>query len=224
MLNDRGYPVLWRRSERARRLALRIDPVERQVVVTIPRSVSLRRAEDFLDTHDDWARRQLDALPSPLSLLPGKAIWFNDRRVILGHRPDHPARASLDADTLIMGGPLARYEHRAVLYLRHQAGLILPDELTNEAARMSCTVTRFSCSDARTRWGSCTRQGRIMLNWRLIMMPTMVRRYVMIHELAHMTHFDHSRAFWALVDLYHPGRKDAQQWLKGHGAGLLALG
>ena len=63
-----------------------------------------------------------------------------------------------------------------------------------------------------------------MLNWRLIMMPEAVRRYVMVHELAHLTHFDHSRAFWAMVDRHHPARKQAQSWLKEHGTTLLTLG
>ena len=224
MVTQKSYPVLWRRSTRARRLALRIDPVARQVIVTIPPSVSLRRAEAFLDAHDDWARTHLAALPSPPSLMPGSRIWFDNRFVTLAHTPEHAQTARLNETHLSLNGPLPRFGNRAVLFLKHQAGLILPAELAHEATRMACTVTRFACSAARTRWGSCTKQGRIMLNWRLIMMPEAVRRYVMVHELAHLTHFDHSRAFWAMVDRHHPARKQAQSWLKEHGTTLLTLG
>lgn len=190
----------------------------------MPPTVSLRRAEVFLDAHDDWARTHLAALPSPPALLPGNRIWFDNRFVTLTHTPEHTQTARLDEIRLSLNGPLSRFSHRVVLYLRHQAGLILPAELAQEANSMACTVTRFACSAAKTRWGSCTKQGRIMLNWRLIMMPETVRRYVMVHELAHLTHFDHSRAFWSLVDRHHPTRKQAQTWLKDHGTILLALG
>jgi len=222
-MNEATCPVLWRRTKRAKRLSLRIDPARRQVVVTYPHTVSLKRAEAFLDAHRDWVKDRLANLPPSFIVAPGASLPVAGRPVTLVHAPEQRQPARLQDKNLLIGGNLERFEQRVLCFLKKQAGLSLPGELLLLAAQMGCTPSAIACSNARSRWGSCTRAGRIMLNWRLALMPESVRRYVMIHELAHMTHFNHSRAFWAHVDRFHPHRPDAQTWLKTHGSALLAL-
>ncbi|GBQ94134.1 M48 family metallopeptidase [Asaia krungthepensis] len=222
-MSDGPCPVLWRRTKRAKRLSLRLDPARRQVVVTYPHTVSLKRAEAFLDAHRDWVKDRLADLPPAFLLQPGASLPFSGRSVTLIHAPDQRQPARLEDTCLTIGGDRERFEQRALCFLRKRAGLDLPGELLALADYMDCKPSAIACGNARTRWGSCTRSGRIMLNWRLILMPEPVKRYVMIHELAHMTHFDHSRAFWAHVDRFHPDRLAAQAWLKAHGSTLLAL-
>src|SRR6266496_3746791 len=60
-------------------------------------------------------------------------------------------------------------------------------------------VPRVSVRNQRWRWGSCSPDGHICLNWRLVLMPDAVRDYVLIHELMHLRRLDHSRTFWKLV-------------------------
>lgn len=223
-MTELAYPVTWRHSARAKRISLRIDGANRQVVVTCPRHLPLHHARRFLLTHDSWVREQLNALPAVTALLPGSIILLDDHPVTLVHAPEQRQSALMEKGSLRINGPIERFEQRVLVFLKHRAGLMLPAELAHEAERMSCQVSRFACSNARTRWGSCTRSGRVMLNWRLIIMPEPVRRYVMVHELAHLTHFDHSPAFWALVERFHEHRKPAQAWLRQHGTPLMALG
>ena len=101
--------------------------------------------------------------------------------------------------------------------LRRQAQRELPARLLELAARHALRVTRVSVRNQKWRWGSCSRNGHICLNWRLITMPEWVRDYVMIHELMHLKRMDHSPKFWALVARACPAYQDARKWLRSAG-------
>ena len=71
--------------------------------------------------------------------------------------------------------------------------------------------------DQRRRWGSCSVEGNLNFNYRLVMAPPEVLDYVVIHELMHRRQLNHSRRFWALVSEHCPGYRDAIAWLKTYG-------
>jgi predicted metal-dependent hydrolase len=104
--------------------------------------------------------------------------------------------------------------------LREQARRELPARLLEIAAEHGLTVAGVSIRNQRTRWGSCGRDGRISLNWRLVSMPPAVRDYVLIHELMHLRRLDHSPAYWKLVAAASPGYREARQWLRLNGPAL----
>jgi predicted metal-dependent hydrolase len=83
--------------------------------------------------------------------------------------------------------------------LRARANRDLPARLLELAAEHGLAVARVSVRNQRWRWGSCSRNGHVCLNWRLVELPDSVRDYVMIHELMHLKRMDHSAAFWKLV-------------------------
>jgi predicted metal-dependent hydrolase len=97
--------------------------------------------------------------------------------------------------------------------LRDRAKRDLPARLLQLAADHRLIVTRVSVGNQLWRWGSCSRKGRICLNWRLVQMPESVRDYVMIHELMHLKRMDHSPRFWKLVAAACPGFEAARAWL-----------
>lgn len=98
--------------------------------------------------------------------------------------------------------------------LRRQASRELPARLLELAGRLGLTVRKTSIRNQRRRWGSCTRDGHICLNWRLVQMPDWVRDYVLIHELMHLRRLDHSPAFWKLVSAACPDWRNARRWLR----------
>jgi predicted metal-dependent hydrolase len=100
--------------------------------------------------------------------------------------------------------------------LRARATRELPQRLLELAAQHALTVVRVSVRNQRRRWGSCARGGHICLNWRLVRMPPWVRDYVMIHELMHLEHMNHSRSFWRLVARACPDYQAARRWLREH--------
>jgi predicted metal-dependent hydrolase len=104
--------------------------------------------------------------------------------------------------------------------VRARAQVELPRELLGWAARLGLEVSAVTVRDQRTRWGSCGRNGRICLNWRLLLMPGWVRDYVLVHELMHLERLDHSPRFWALVAAAYPAYREARAWLRLNGPGL----
>ena len=86
--------------------------------------------------------------------------------------------------------------------LQSRAKRELPDRLLHLAAQFGLRVSRVSIRNQQSRWGSCSPNGHICLNWRLVTMPDWVRDYVIVHELAHLQVGPHNREFWALVRRY----------------------
>lgn len=83
------------------------------------------------------------------------------------------------------------------------------------------TYSRISIRDQKTRWGSCSNKGTLSFNWRLMLAPPTILDYVIVHELCHLTHMNHSPAFWQAVESVYPDYKNARKWLKDHGSELV---
>ncbi len=80
---------------------------------------------------------------------------------------------------------------------------------------------RITIRDQKTRWGSCSVKGTLSFNWRLMLAPPAILDYVVVHELCHLTHMDHSAAFWQAVETVYPDYRNARKWLKDHGQELV---
>ncbi len=84
-------------------------------------------------------------------------------------------------------------------WFKQQAAQTLPARLTDFAARLGVRPQRVQIRDQKKRWGSCSTAGDISLNWRLVLLPPELADYVLVHELCHLRHMNHSSEFWALV-------------------------
>ncbi len=82
------------------------------------------------------------------------------------------------------------------------------------------TYNRITIRDQKTRWGSCSAKGTLSFNWRLMLAPPAILDYVVVHELCHLTHMNHSPAFWQAVGEVYPDYRIARKWLKDHGQEL----
>jgi predicted metal-dependent hydrolase len=109
-----------------------------------------------------------------------------------------------------------RLAEDVVTALRARALGELPPRLLQLAARYGLRVERVSIRNQKWRWGSCSPDGHICLNWRLVAMPDWVRDYVLIHEIMHLKRLDHSRAFWRLVAAACPLYREARAWLRAN--------
>lgn len=84
-------------------------------------------------------------------------------------------------------------------WFRGQAVRHLPERLERFAKELRVRPSRVSIRGQKTRWGSCSSQGEISLNWRLVLLPSELADYILVHELCHLRHLDHSSSFWNLV-------------------------
>lgn len=109
-------------------------------------------------------------------------------------------------------------------FLERQAHSYLIPRLERHARTTQLFPAPSSLTSAKTFWGVCRKTTGIRFNWRLVGAPEYVADYVCIHELCHLAHADHSRAFWALTRRFAPYTPEAKQWLKIHGRELFALG
>ena len=136
-----------------------------------------------------------------------------------------PRAPVLLGDELRCGGPEAALPRRIEQFLKRRALDVMSREVAEYCAVLGVTARSVRIGDAETRWGSCSSAGSIRLNWRLILAPPDVRRYVVAHEVAHLQHLDHSAAFKALeARLYGLGLGEAKAALRRIGPRLKRVG
>jgi predicted metal-dependent hydrolase len=222
-------PVAVRLTRRARQsVGIRIRDGEVELIA--PPAVSLAALQDILASKRGWimahlARHQAEANRREASrgtvMLAGHTL-----QLVVEEASRH--RARIDGEALHIAGPglpqPARLAAAVVAWLQKQARERFCSRLAAWEAHAARPLSGWALSSARTRWGSCTSQGIIRLNWRLVQAPPAVLDYVIAHELAHLRHMNHSPAFWAEVERLYPGWQPARQWLKTHGDSLFRYG
>ena len=102
-------------------------------------------------------------------------------------------------------------------WYRRQARQVIGEHVELFAAKYSFQYGKIRISSARTRWGSCSPTGDLSFSWRLILNPLEVVDYVIIHELVHTVHHNHSKRFWKKVEKILPDYKEYNKWLRKHG-------
>lgn len=215
--------VQWRRSARARRVSLRIDPREGGVIITLPPRATQSAGRALLMDHAGWVAERLARLPIPVVIADGAVLPLDGRPVSIRHTPGRRGTHLLDGVLNVSGDPefLAR---RVFDFLRAEARRRLAAAAMQKAAAAGLKARRVVIKDTRSRWGSCAADGTLMFSWRLVMAPPEVQDYVVAHEVAHLRHMDHSARFWSQVAALTPHRAAASAWLERGGAGLMRIG
>lgn len=101
-------------------------------------------------------------------------------------------------------------------WYRRKAGEVFARRAAHWSAAMGVGYSRIRIRDQRTLWGSCSREGSLSFNWRLVMAPPEVLDYLVIHELAHLLEMNHSRRFWRHVSSWCPDYRGRRRWLREH--------
>jgi predicted metal-dependent hydrolase len=224
VVGDTSVEVHFIRHPRARvfRLTLCRDGSGR---VTLPRYGSMPGARSFLLQHVQWlAERARIQRTNTGPTDPSKGA------VQIRFRGEFEAvSVSEDGKALRIGGqslPMPRLRDRDLLG-KAQAALVrlaqreLPERVRELCATHGIAVSAISVRAQRTRWGSCSPRGEISLNWRLVQVPERIRDYVILHELAHRRHLNHSPRFWQEVERLCPGYEAAEAWLRETGRHVL---
>jgi predicted metal-dependent hydrolase len=210
LLEDLAWQV--RASSRARRLAVRVLPGG-LVEVVVPRGTRPRAVEQFVTRHRRWIERTLDlyrpAGPAAAGGLPEHvrfaatgcsfAVCYEPRSGAL--------RLAVGDGSIAVTGPLDRpalVRHALQRFTMREAHAALSSWLAQVAVATGLRYARIQIRRQRTRWGSCSPTGTISLNACLMFQPPAVVNYLLVHELAHTRHMNHSRRFWRLVERFEP--------------------
>lgn len=221
-----GRIVEYRLKRGAKRLSLTID--ERGLRIGAPRGASPDGIEAFVKGHGDWVLKKLGELahasqPRYLTIKDGTRLPLlgtnAEVRVLPGAN-----RVRWIADILVLEArPEADLARLATRALQQRALTHFAGRLAHYTGQLDLAAPRLGLSSAQTRWGSCSRQGGIRVNWRLIHLPAHLGDYVVAHEVAHLLEMNHSARFWAVVGSVYPDWKAARAELKQRATSLPIL-
>lgn len=219
----RTIPYQLRYSRRAKRLRLEVVPGE--VRVTAPPGTDISVIDEFVCNREKWVADKLAgfALISP----PGAPDEYEDgseisvlgRNVILCLTGSEEFVLHDD----VLCGCLSHGESLTQSVSNWLDGHLLGfvNEKVKKYSRLGLVPSRVRLGNAGTRWGSCSPRGVIMINRKLVHAPPDVVEYVVVHELVHLRHRNHSRLFWDSVESISNDVKSSRRWLRLHGAFLL---
>lgn len=216
--------VEWRRSARARRVSLRIDPRHAAVVVTLPPRTGRVAGMALLADHAKWISERLAALPRAIPFVCGSFIQLHGVEHRIRHAEGRRGWVWVEAGEIMVAGPPEFLSRRVSDFLRLEARNRLSDLVREKSALAGVSPARITVKDTRSRWGSCAATRNLSFSWRLVMAPKFVQDYVAAHEVAHLRHMNHGSRFWSLVDTLTEHRAAAMAWLRTDGPNLLRVG
>jgi predicted metal-dependent hydrolase len=200
-------------SRRARYARLRILPfggLEVVIPVRFPRHL----VAGLVAEHADWAHRQLaqqSQLNGSIRLPPALVLAFDNSNIPIRYRNAVPSlQGELFTDSAEECIEIQAAGQRAAFaelrgWIRRRARQALPPLLERVSRQTGLAYNRVSIRSQKTRWGSCSSRGNISLNDQLLFLPAAAVEYLMVHELCHTRHLNHSKAFWTLVQIHCPG-------------------
>jgi len=219
IIHSKRIPVLYRRHARAKNYVMRLR-ADRTVVITLPRGGTVKFARQFAHSRKEWLENQWEMLDKrnvlPQAMTPGMEILLHGQPTLLRlvtlekgwelhfdtqHIPIESPDINLRPLVETRLNEMARQElHDCVMQLAQRHGM----------AALRKVVVR----NQKSRWGSCSHNGTISLNWRLVQVPPAVRDYIIIHELMHLRELNHSPRFWSQVSKACPDYRQSEAWLK----------
>jgi predicted metal-dependent hydrolase len=224
-----GQEVEWRlvRSPTAKKLRIKVGP--EGVVVVLPEGRDEREATAFISNQRAWVAeqlvriRQLRALRRP-SARDDAHILFRGNKVAVRvvHSPKWraPNKVAIEHDAITvtcMPGNKTAPARSLENWLRKQARERIKQHIAEVGKRLKRTPNRIYVMGQRTKWGNCSALGNLSFNWRLVMAPDFVLRYIVTHEMVHLAVPDHSHKFWLTVQSLCSETERARRWLVANG-------
>lgn len=215
-----GVEVAVRRSSRARRVRL-VAKAGTGVELVLPARGGEDAARELIRSHRAWIAEQHARLETRVLGLerPG-VVWRHGTPIPLALRHAGRARVLSTDDRVVIAAPPEADAGRLVERWYREHTRAVAEALIADLPEPHPTALRIA--DGSSRWGSCSRTGTVSISWRLMLAPFHVLDYVVVHELCHLRHLDHSAAFWTEVEALRPAWREAHDWLRAHGTELHA--
>ena len=205
------------RSDR-KTLALEIDRTG-ALIVRAPRRMSASAIERFVESRSGWiTQKQRLALSRAAAVTPAAgtdaAVWYCGRQYpVMRQAVSKPV---WQPDKLVIPQAWNTAQRRA--FLKAECRRLVAARLAVLSVLTGLQPVGFHITQARTRWGSCSGKNSLNFAWRLVFCPPEIMDYVILHELCHIRHKNHSKQFWALVAQFDPAYIRHRAWLRDHAA------
>lgn len=215
-----------RRNRRSRHVRLHVDE-QGQVSASVPARFAAERLDPIVRDRADWlhdvlVRMDLKARDTEVDLERGDPVrWLGSWVPTRLERAGRRAVVRMEGGRLELRVPQGEDAHAAlVAWYRREAREVFRQRVDAWSDHLGLRAGKVSVREQRTRWGSCTHQGDLSFNWRLVLAPLWVLDSIVVHELCHIQELNHSDRFWALLDDRYPRHVEASDWLREHGAAL----
>jgi predicted metal-dependent hydrolase len=199
-------------SPKARRVILKVS-MQKGLEIVLPRRYQVREAFTFIQAKKIWIEKNVNLLKaykpaSNLLILPDelnfRAYQENWKiHYISAIKP--PTLLSRPGNELVIYGDIREIKSCQTLikqWLHEKAFIFLGNHLQQLSKQYGFIYKKHTIRDQKTRWGSCSAKGHIHLNFRLIFLEPEVTRHILLHELCHTIHLNHSIRFWRLLAKY----------------------
>jgi predicted metal-dependent hydrolase len=192
-----------------------------EVMVKAPDWVGKPEIDKFLFQKESWLQKRLDHVRENTNAVntlfsKGKILYLGG---MLSVEKKPRVRARVASNVLLVNS-LEPIEKQVYSVLKKEARTVIQDLINELEPSMRVLVKSFRLKDNSTNWGSCSARGNLNFNWRVVMAPLEVLRYLVIHEMSHLKHMDHSDRFWNFVAEFDTDWEMHDKWLKDNGSVL----
>lgn len=229
IINGNGFVAHITRSAKRKSIAIKVQ--KGQVYLVVPVGLRLKLIEEVVAKKTRWileklAHQQVLLAIPPKAFISGEVFGLLDQQYtlkIVGGT--HPAITVLGGELVVSVCNVAADNVHVIRQLlikwyRRQAEMLLIQKTDVYARVIGVTPSGVAIKAYKSRWGSCSYANSIAYNWKLVGAPERVVDYVVIHELCHILHHNHSPAFWQAVARYCPDYRERGAWLKNNGGRL----
>lgn len=212
---------------RAKRLTMRLNK-KGEIVITTPKWTPKKLIEKFVRSNHDWITTQQKNLAKRKNFAdnPNSILIFGKKYKKLKKKIESASKITIRENNfeirLLDSLKKTQTKEQKLIddFLKNTAEKYIIPRTHQLAKKMKISFKRISLRQQSTRWGSCSSKGNLNFNWRLAHFAPKIIDYVIVHELAHRTHMDHSKDFWRLVEKHNPEFRLHRGWLKRNGVGL----
>jgi len=208
-----------RRSARARRVRVNVH-AHAGVEVVLPARTPERAAAAAISELRPWIERRLDEVREALALVAARAgtlPYLGESLELVPQRGRE--RVHRDGERLLV--PEGDARPALERFYRRAARAEVGSRLDRATALAGTPYRDLSIRGQKTRWASCSADGAMSFNWRLLLAPERVLDYVIWHEVCHLQVLDHSPRFWKLLERWYPGYREDRDWLRVNGVTLV---
>jgi predicted metal-dependent hydrolase len=230
-MNKNKFNYQIRKSARRKTLSITVHP-DNRIVVSAPSFCSNESILQFIESKLEWIAGVVQANLQKIKksgerFVTGDRLLYLGKEYVLRVERGNPAQVSLSGEDICVRLPVEGLcpdpsAVRGCLFkwYTERALAEVKAKVTAYADLIGVKPRRITLKSLKSRWGSCSKNGRISLAWNIVMAPEKILDYLIVHELCHMVHLNHSQQYWDLVASILPDHRQSRKWLRENGEKL----